>query len=92
MHDSFRIKLTAAMPSGSDDDTSTGAPGCVKATPDSRGHVPADACNSYYNFDPATAPAVAVAVIFAILTTVHVVEAVTFKKVRTLPSSTPSHP
>ena len=76
----------ATATSGSGGATSTtdndfGAAGCVSAIPDSRGHVPPDACNSYYNFDPQTAPAVAVAVIFALLTTVHVVEAVAFKKV-----------
>ncbi|KAK4153966.1 RTA1 like protein-domain-containing protein [Chaetomidium leptoderma] len=53
---------------------------CVKATPGPNGNVPITACNSYYNYDPQFAPAVAVAVIFGILTAVHLVEAVAFKK------------
>ncbi len=56
---------------------------CVYATPGPNGHVDFDACNAYYNYDPQFAPAVAVAVIFGILTAVHVFEAVAFKKVRT---------
>ncbi|KAI1334609.1 RTA1 like protein-domain-containing protein [Xylariaceae sp. FL0016] len=53
---------------------------CVTATPRPNGHVPVDACNSYYNYDPQFAPAVAVAVIFGLLTIVHVVEAFVFRK------------
>jgi hypothetical protein len=54
---------------------------CVRATPGPNGNVPITACNSYYNYDPQFAPAVAVAVIFGIFTVVHLVEAVAFKKV-----------
>ncbi|KAI1374214.1 hypothetical protein F4677DRAFT_447539 [Hypoxylon crocopeplum] len=47
---------------------SSGPPyGCTMATPGPNGHVPTDACNSYYNFDPQFAPAVAVAVAVAVL-------------------------
>ena len=54
---------------------------CVYATPGPNGHVDIPACNAYYNYDPQFAPAVAVAVIFGILTAAHVFEAVLFKKV-----------
>lgn len=53
---------------------------CVGATPGPNGNVPITACNSYYNYDPQFAPAVAVAVIFGVLTGVHLVEAVAFRK------------
>jgi len=55
----------------------------VKATPGPNGNVPITACNSYYNYDPQFAPAVAVAVIFGILTLAHIVEAFAYKKVKT---------
>ncbi|KAK4118554.1 hypothetical protein N657DRAFT_694374 [Parathielavia appendiculata] len=53
---------------------------CDWVTPGPNGNVPVGACNSYYNYDPQFAPAVAVAVIFGILTAVHVAEAFAFKK------------
>lgn len=59
-----------------------GPPGCVTAIPGPNGHVPIDACNSYYNFDPQLAPAVAAAVLFGVLTGMHIVEAFIFLKVR----------
>jgi len=49
--------------------------------PGKNGHVPITACNSYYNYDPKLAPAVAVAAIFGILTAVHIVQAIIHKKV-----------
>ncbi|KKY27425.1 putative rta1 domain protein [Diplodia seriata] len=60
--------------------TSTSTPSCTTAIPGKYGNVPFDACNSYYNFDPQFAPAVAVAVIFGILTIAHLVLAIVFKK------------
>jgi hypothetical protein len=57
---------------------------CFHVTPGPNGNVPLTACNSYYNFDPQFAPAVAVAVIFGILTAMHIFEAAIFKKVSPL--------
>ncbi|KAI9754743.1 MAG: hypothetical protein M1815_005442 [Lichina confinis] len=54
--------------------------GCTTAVPGKYGNVPVDACNSYYNFNPSFAPAVAVAVLFGILLTAHVIEAFAFRK------------
>lgn len=54
---------------------------CTTAVPGKNGHVPIDACNSYYNYDPQFAPAVAVAVIFGMLTAIHIVQASWYKKV-----------
>lgn len=54
---------------------------CDKAPPGPNGNVPIGACNSYYNYDPQFAPAVAVAVIFGVFTAVHVAEAFAFRKV-----------
>ncbi|KAH6640103.1 RTA1 like protein-domain-containing protein [Chaetomium tenue] len=53
---------------------------CLHVTPGPNGNVPPTACNSYYNFDPQFAPAVAVAVIFGTLTAIHLLEAIIFKK------------
>ncbi|KAF2395905.1 hypothetical protein EJ06DRAFT_534588 [Trichodelitschia bisporula] len=53
---------------------------CVTATPGKYGNVPIDACNSYYNFDPQYVPALAVAVIFGILTIAHIAWAAVYKK------------
>ncbi len=56
---------------------------CIYATPGPNGHVDdLGACNAYYNYDPQFAPAVAVAVIFGLLTGAHLVEGIVFKKVR----------
>ena len=57
------------------------APTCTTAKPGPNGHVPFDACNSYYNVEPQFAPAVAVAVIFGVLSTIHIAEAFIFSKV-----------
>lgn len=54
---------------------------CVSAVPGPNGNVPVSACNAYYNYDPQFEPALACAVIFGILTAVHVAEAFIFKKV-----------
>lgn len=53
---------------------------CTTAVPGKYGYVPPTACNSYYNFDPSFSAAVAVAVIFGILTLLHLTEAIVFKK------------
>lgn len=53
---------------------------CTTAVPGKYGYVPLTACNSNYNFNPSYSAAVAVAVIFGILTTVHLAEAIIFKK------------
>ncbi|EOD51650.1 putative rta1 domain protein [Neofusicoccum parvum UCRNP2] len=62
--------------------TTSAAPteSCTTAVPGKYGNVPFDACNSYYNFNPEFAPAVAVAVIFGLITVAHVALAVVFKK------------
>jgi hypothetical protein len=59
---------------------------CEKAPPGPNGNVPIGACNSYYNYDPQFAPAVAVAVIFGILTAVHLAEGIALKKVSARPA------
>ncbi|KAK8091781.1 hypothetical protein PG997_002142 [Apiospora hydei] len=53
---------------------------CVKAIPGPNGHVPVDACNSYYNFDPKFEPAVAVAILFGIFTLIHLVLGIAYRK------------
>jgi hypothetical protein len=70
-------------PTSSDDSSS---PSCTTAVPGQYGNVPIDACNSNYNYDPAYAPAVATAVIFAIFTTAHIALAFVYRKVRAIPN------
>lgn len=53
---------------------------CTTAVPGKFGNVPIDACNSYYNYNPRFAPALAVAVIFGILLITHLALAIHFRK------------
>lgn len=53
---------------------------CTTAVPGKYGYVPVTACNSNYNYNPSFSAAVAVSVIFGILTVAHLVEAFIFKK------------
>ena len=52
--------------------------------PDKYGHVPIDACDSYYNFYPSFEGNLAFAVLFGVCTLVHLAQAVAYKKVRSL--------
>ncbi|KAI9773238.1 MAG: hypothetical protein M1839_002200 [Geoglossum umbratile] len=52
--------------------TTTGPGGCITTVPGKYGHVPADACNSYYNFDPNFVAAVLVAALFGLVSVVHI--------------------
>ena len=67
---------------GDDDGENTN---CIKAVPGPNGHVPYNACNSYYNYDPKFEPAVAVCALFGICTLVHFVLAIVYRKVCTSP-------
>ncbi|PNS21343.1 hypothetical protein CAC42_1122 [Sphaceloma murrayae] len=69
---------TTSSPSSASSEDLGGA--CVTITPGRHGNVPLSACNSYYNFDPESAPAVAVAVIFGLFMIAHVVLATVYKK------------
>lgn len=60
--------------------SSSSAASCTTAVPGKYGYVPEDACNALYNFNPAFAPAVAVAVLFGLLTLTHIVQAFAYKK------------
>lgn len=68
---------TSSTPTSTSDGS---APSCTTAVPGKYGNVPATACNSYYNFDPSFGAAVAVSVIFGVLTAAHLAEAVVFRK------------
>jgi len=72
--------LPTATPSAVPSPTDDLSQGCITMPPGKNGNVPPGACNSYYNFDPQPEPAIAVSVLFAILTVAHVVEAFVFKK------------
>ena len=60
---------------------------CQSAVPGHNGNVPVDACNSYYNYDPEFAPAVAVAAIFGVFLGVHLFMGIVYKKVCPPPST-----
>jgi hypothetical protein len=54
---------------------------CTSAVPGKYGYVPPNACNSYYNYNPQFSAAVAVAVLFGILSLAHITPAAIYKKV-----------
>ncbi|RMJ03392.1 hypothetical protein CDV36_015077 [Fusarium kuroshium] len=53
---------------------------CTTAVPDKYGHVPIDACNSNYFFDPSFAANLAFCVLFGMTTLAHITQAIIFKK------------
>jgi hypothetical protein len=61
--------------------TSDNLTACVTVVPGRHGHVPIDACNSYYNFEPSYGAAIFFTVAFATLTAVHIMQAGIHKKV-----------
>jgi hypothetical protein len=63
------------------------SPSCTTAIPGEHGHVPADACNAYYSFNPSFQGNVAFAVLFGLTLITHVIQAFVYKKV-----SSPSRP
>jgi hypothetical protein len=59
-------------------------PTCVQTfEPDENGYLPPGTCNAHWNYYPSFSAAAAFAVLFAILTGLHVWQAATLKKVRT---------
>ncbi|KAF2454741.1 RTA1 like protein-domain-containing protein [Lineolata rhizophorae] len=60
--------------------TTSAQPTCTTATPGKYGHVPADACNAYYSYDPSFVAAVTFAVFFGISTVTHFGQAIWYKK------------
>jgi hypothetical protein len=71
--------------------TNSASPSCTTAVPGKYGEVPLNSCNSSYNAIPEFIPAVVVATLFGVLTLVHLIEAILFKKVSSLQCSTYSH-
>lgn len=69
-----------AAPTRTSSSTSTAT--CTAAVPDKYGHVPIDACDSYYSFYPSFEGNMAFAVLFGVSTLVHLAQAVAYKKVR----------
>ncbi|KAH0443821.1 RTA1 domain-containing protein [Colletotrichum camelliae] len=60
--------------------SSQAAPTCTTAVPGEYGHVPIDACNSYYAFDPSFEGNLAFAVLFGLSMVAHLVQAITYRK------------
>lgn len=89
---------SAANISGLPDQTETSdatSPGCTTAIPGKYGHVPPDACNSYYTVVPDFNSAIAFATLFGILTLIHFYQAIAYKKashIHTNPPSSPNRP
>lgn len=54
---------------------------CKSAVPGPHGEVPWDACNSNYNYHPEMVPAIATASIFGVLTLVHLIQGLWYRKV-----------
>lgn len=68
--------MTLVSRDDSDSDCTT-----YSAVPGKYGHVPPDACNSYYNFYPSFEGNLAFAVLFGISTVAHLIQAIVYKKV-----------
>ncbi|KAK3935800.1 RTA1 domain-containing protein [Diplogelasinospora grovesii] len=68
---------TTSLPSST---TSGASPSCTTAVPGEYGHVPLDACNSYYNFDPSYAGNLAFAILFGMTSFAHLVQAILYRK------------
>ncbi|EGX90799.1 RTA1 domain protein [Cordyceps militaris CM01] len=60
--------------------SSAASPSCTTAIPDKYGHVPFDACNSYYNDNPSFEANLAFAAIFGTSFVTHIVQAILHKK------------
>ncbi|KAJ4327823.1 hypothetical protein N0V84_001785 [Fusarium piperis] len=60
--------------------SSSATASCTTAVPGKYGHVPIDACNSNYFFDPSFAANLAFCVLFGMTTLAHITQAIIFKK------------
>ncbi|KAK1718048.1 RTA1 domain-containing protein [Colletotrichum acutatum] len=60
--------------------SSDSLPSCTTAVPGKYGHVPIDACNSYYAFDPSFGGNVAFAVLFGLSFIAHIAQAILYRK------------
>ncbi|KAM7212587.1 hypothetical protein V8F06_012046 [Rhypophila decipiens] len=79
LHNLVATATTQLLATRSDDEDAPPT-WCVSAVPGPNGNVPVSACNAYYNYDPQFAPSLAVAIIFGIITVIHIVEAFMYKK------------
>lgn len=60
--------------------SSTSTPSCTTAVPDRNGYVPVEACNAQWAYSPSFPAAIALAVLFGLLTLAHLTLAITFRK------------
>jgi len=64
--------------------SSSATTSCVSAVPGKNGYVPPSACNAVYDYNPSFAAAIIFAVTFGILTGVHLIQAVSYRRVSSL--------
>jgi hypothetical protein len=75
------IASVAAIPSPTTaSPTATSTSTCQTVTPGKNGHVPPDACNAYWNYDPSFAAAVFMTFVFGFLGICHIVQAAVYRK------------
>ncbi|OHF00539.1 RTA1 domain-containing protein [Colletotrichum orchidophilum] len=60
--------------------SSDSLPSCTTAVPGKYGHVPIDACNSYYAFDPSFEGNTVFAVLFGLSFVAHIAQAIMYRK------------
>jgi hypothetical protein len=58
----------------------TSTPSCLTFTPGPHGYVPPEACNAQWAYSPSFSAAIALSVIFALLTLAHLALAIVFRK------------
>jgi len=54
---------------------------CISAVPGKNGYVPPSACNALYFYNPSFAAAIVFSIIFGIITGVHLIQAISYRKV-----------
>jgi len=80
MSTSIPTPTTTLSVSASSTTSSSTTASCTTAVPGKYGHVPPDACNANYNYDPNYAAAVAMSTLFGVVLLGHLIQAVLYKK------------
>lgn len=57
---------------------------CVSAVPGKNGYVPPSACNALYSYNPSFVAAVIFTIIFGVITGVHLIQAISYRRVSSL--------
>jgi hypothetical protein len=76
--DSTAAPTITTLPSSAS--TASPSAACVTMAPGKNGYIPPEACNSLWNYSPSFAGAIIMSVIFGILSLVHLIQMIVYKK------------